>query len=111
MHAFDTPTTVTLRAYASEDMLLDYKLDCRVAVVRVTAIHEEKNEITCVVDHMEPLTNDATEKQKAIRYTQVTQQLSTIPRTLKDIKRAVEFLTPHSVKKARSVQSYPSDPV
>jgi hypothetical protein len=106
-----SPTTVTLRAYASEDMLLDYKLDRCVAVVRVIAIHKENDEVTCVVDRMEPLTNDTTEKQKAIRYTQVMQQLSTSPRTLKDLKRAVEFVTPDSMKKARSVRSYPSDPI
>jgi hypothetical protein len=91
-------------------MLLDYTLDRRVAVVRVTAILKEKDAITCVIDHMEPLSNDASEKQKAIRYTQVMQQLSTSPRAMKDLKRAAEFVTPDSMKKARSIQSYPSDP-
>jgi hypothetical protein len=46
-------------------MLLDYKLDRRIAVVCVTAIHKEKDEVTRVIDHMEPLTNDTTEKEKA----------------------------------------------
>ena len=104
------PTTVTLRAYAHEDTLLDYTLDRRVAVVRVTAILKEKDAITCVIDHMEPLSSDASEKQKAIRYTQVMQQLSTSPRAMKDLKRAAEFVTPDSMKKARSIQAYPSDP-
>ena len=104
------PTTVTLRAYAHEDMLLDYTLDRRVAVVRVTAILKEKDAITCVIDHMEPLSSDASEKQKAIRYMQVMQQLSTSPRAMKDLKRAAEFVTPDSMKKARSIQAYPSDP-
>ena len=105
------PTTVTLRAYASEDMLLDYKLDCRVAVVYVTATHKDKDEVTCVIDHMEPLTNDTTEKAKAIRYTQVMQQLSTSPRAMKDLKRAAEFATPDSMKKAKCIRAYPSDPI
>ena len=106
-----SPTTVTLRAYASEDRLLDFKLDRRIAVAHVTAIHKEQNDITCVVDRVELLTNNATEKQQAIRHTQVMQQLSTIPRTSKDIKRAVEFVTPDSMKKTRSIQSCPSVPV
>ena len=106
-----SPTTVTLRAYASEDMLLDYKLDRCVAVVHVIAIHKENDEVTCVVDRMEPLTNDTTEKQKAIRHMKVMQQLSTSPRSLKDLKRAVEFVTPDSMKKARCIRSYPSDPI
>jgi len=39
------------------------------------------------------------------------QQLSTSPRTMKDLKRALEFVTPESMKKARSISAYPSDPL
>ena len=79
--------------------------------MRVTAVHKEKDEITCAVDHMEPLSNDTAERKKAIRYTQVTQQLSTSPRAMKDLKRAAEFATPDSMEKAKCIRAYPSDPI
>ena len=46
-----------------------------------------------------------------VRYMTSMQQLSTSPRTMKDLKRALEFVTPESMKKARSISAYPSDPL
>ena len=106
-----SPIAVTQRAYCSEDMLLDYKLDRRTAVVYVTAIQKEKDNLVCVVDRVEPLSGGKEETDKAIRYMTSTQQLSTSPRTMKDLKRALEFVTPESMKKARSISAYPSDPL
>jgi hypothetical protein len=106
-----SPIAVTLRAYCSEDMLLDYKLDRRTAVVYVTAIQKDKDNLVCVVDRVEPLSGGKDETDKAIRYMTCMQQLSTSPRTMKDLKRALEFVTPESMKKARSISAYPSDPL
>jgi hypothetical protein len=102
-------TFVHLRAYASEDMLLDYKLDRRAAVVYVTALQKEKDLVTCIVDRMEPLDVSSEKMEKVKRYFKVTQQMSTGPRNMKDIKRALEFVTPESMKRARSISAYPSD--
>ena len=106
-----SPIAVTLRAYCSEDMLLDYKLDRRTAVVYVTAIQKDKDNLVCVVDRVEPLSGGKDETDKAIRYMTSMQQLSTSPRTMKDLKRALEFVTPESMKKARFISAYPSDPL
>ena len=46
-----------------------------------------------------------------VRYMTSMQQLSTSPRTMKDLKRALEFVTPESMKKARFISAYPSDPL
>ena len=102
-------TFVHLRAYASEDMSLDYKLDRRAAVVYVTAIQKDKDLVTCVVDRMEPLDVSCEQMEKVKRYFKVMQQMSTGPRNMKDIKRALEFVTPESMKRARSISAYPSD--
>ena len=92
-------------------MLLDYKLDRRTAVVYVTAIQKDKDNLVCVVNRVEPLSGGKDETDKAIRYMTCMQQLSTSPRTMKDLKRALEFVTPESMKKARSITAYPSDPL
>jgi hypothetical protein len=102
-------TFVHLRAYASEDMLLDYKLDRRAAVVYVTALQKEKDLVTCIVDRMEPLDLSCEQMEKVKRYFKVMQQMSSGPRNMKDIKRALEFVTPESMKRARSISAYPSD--
>ena len=102
-------TFVNLRAYASEDMLLDYKLDRRAAVVYVTALQKEKDRVTCIVDRMETLDVSGEQMGKVQRYLKVMQQMSTGPRNMKDIKRALEFVTPESMKRARSIAAYPSD--
>jgi hypothetical protein len=102
-------TFVNLRAYAAEDMLLDYKLDRRAAVAYVTAIQKEKDRVTCIVDRMEPLDVSGEQMGKAHRYLKVMQQMSTGARSMKDIKRALDFVTPESMKRARSISAYPSD--
>jgi hypothetical protein len=105
----ESDTFVHLRAYASEDMLLDYKLDRRVAVVYVTALHKEKDFMTCIVDRMEPLDDSSETMDKVKRYMKVMQQMSTGPRNMKDIKLALQFVTPESMKRARTISAYPSD--
>ena len=102
-------TFVHLRAYASEDMLLDYKLDRRVAVVYVTALQKEKNIMTCIVDRMETLDDSSEKIEKAKGYMRVMQQMSTGPRNMKDLKLALQFVTPESMKRARTISAYPSD--
>lgn len=102
-------TLVHLRAYASEDMLLDYKLDRRTALVYVTAIQKDKDRVTCIVDRMEPLDDSGEQMEKVKRYLKFMQQLSTGPRNMKDIKRALEFVTPEGMKRARTTSAYPSD--
>ena len=64
-----------------------------------------------MIDRMEPLNGGAEEKDRAIKHMRSTQQLSTSSRTLKGLKRALEFVTPESMKEARCIRSYPSDPV
>jgi len=90
-------------------MLLDYKLDRRVAVVYVTALQKDKDFMTCIVDRMEPLDDSSEKIEKTERFMKVMQQLSTGPRNMKDIKRALQFVTPESMKRARTISAYPSD--
>jgi hypothetical protein len=100
---------LNLRAYAHEDMLLEYKLDRATAVVFVTAIQKEKDEVTCIVDRMELVSTSQDEAQKVEKYMQVMHRMSCSPRQAQDSKRACEFVTPDSMKRARTIEAYPSD--
>jgi len=100
--------SVNLRAYAHEDMLLEYKLDKGVAIVFVTALQKVQDECTCIVDRMELIpTKD--EVQKVQKYMEAMHHMSCSPRQAQDSKRACEFITPESMKRARTIQAYPSD--
>jgi len=100
---------INLRAYAHEDMLLEYKLDRGIAIVFVTAIQKDKDELTCIVDRMELISTSQDEVQKVQKYMEVMHQISCSPRQAQDSKRACEFVTPESMKRARTIQAYPSD--
>ena len=100
--------SVNLRAYAHEDMLLEYKLDKGVAIVFVTALQKVQGECTCIVDRME-LISTQDEVQKVQKYMEAMHHMSCSPRQAQDSKRACEFITPESMKRARTIQAYPSD--
>ena len=65
--------------------------------------------MTYIVDRMEPLDGSSEQLDKALKYFRVMQLMFTGPRNMKDVKRALEFVTPESMKRARSISAYPSD--
>lgn len=102
-------THINVRAYASEDMLLDYKLDSETAVIFVSALKFEGGTWVCVIDRMHKLDRSKEEREKAIKCMSTLQAMSMRPREAKDEKRAFEMVTPESMKRARTIHSYPSD--
>jgi hypothetical protein len=84
-------------------------LDAETAVVFVTALKQEDSVQTCVVDKMQKVDSSKEALSKAMKCMKALQEMSIRPREGKDEKRASEFVTPDSMKRARTIHAYPSD--
>jgi hypothetical protein len=104
------PMAVNLRAYADEMDLLDYKLDTEAAIVHISDISKDSDSatttMTCTVDFMVKVPSDQITKVKEafLHQSRLTLEPLTTPKRI-----STEYLSPGSVKKARSLKCGVSD--
>ena len=104
------PLAVSLRAYADEMDLLDYKLDKEAAVVHISDVSKDTDgpttTMTCTVDFMVkvPLSQITNGKEAFLHQSRLTLEPLTTPKRI-----STEYPSPGSVKKARSLKYGVSD--
>ena len=103
----DETNVFQLRSYASEDDLLDFKLDTSHALVFVTSVLPLSDGVCYAVDRMERVEPEHVAKAK--QYMKLSISLAEKPRTALDHAQLQEFVTPQSMKRPRTLKYYPSD--
>jgi len=106
----DQPLAVSLRAYANEMELLDYKLDQEAAIVHISDVSKDSDGTTgtimCTVDFMVkvPPSQIPNVKEAFLHQSRLTLEPLTTPKRI-----SADYLSPGSIKKARLLKWGVSD--